>query len=268
MKLREQIVERAWEKKEYYWIFAGNKIPRLISGKARDIEALLDIKNHHDQQVENNKELPNIQAFKEFMSREFPELEIIEEFPIPIDRILWIPMGLVHGLTDQDKKKLWFSLDFYIPQKKLSIQLDSIIGHGEEIQKKRDKAEDIYLKDVYDIDTIRTSQLQFEDKREEECRRLKRLIEDYEDDPRIEFNFTPEFREFFLEYYGAEIRMIEDYYGSKITKEGDEVYIDKSQLSWKTKKLLETEKINSFIMEGIEVTVEENIKYLVRNFVD
>ena len=268
MKLIEQILDRAWEKKEYYWIFAGNKIPRLISRKARNVEALLDIKNHHDQQIENNKELPNVQAFKEFMSGEFPELEIIEEFPIPIDRSLWTPMGQIHGLEDQDREKLWFSLDFYIPQKKLSIQLDSIIGHGEESQKKRDKAEDIYLRDVYDIDTIRTSQLQFEDKREEECERLKKLIEDYEDDPKTEFNFTPEFREFFLEYYEAEIKIIEDYYGSKIEKEGDEVYINKSQMSWRVKKLLEKERINSFVMEGIEVTIEENIKYLVRNFVD
>jgi hypothetical protein len=268
MKLREQILSRAWEKKEYYWIFAGNKIPRLISGKARDVEALLDIKNHHDQQVENNKELPNVQAFKEFMSREFPKLEIIEEFPIPIDRSFWKFIGQIHGLEDQDMEKLWFSLDFYIPQKKLSIQLDSIIGHGEESQKKRDKAEDIYLGNVYDIATIRTSQLQFEDKREEECRRLKKLIRGYEDDPKTKFDFTSEFREFFLEYYGTEIRILEDYYGSKIKKEGDEVYIDKSQMSWKVKKLLEKERINSFVMEGIEVTIEENIKYLVRNFVD
>ena len=264
-----RILDKAWEKKEYYWVFCGNKIPRLISGRAKDIEALLDIKNHHYQQIENNKTLPNVQAFKRFMSEEFPKLKAIEEFPIPIDRSLfWIPLAEKHKLNDQDKRKLWFSLDFYIPQKRLAIQLDSIIGHGKENQKLRDEAEDNYLEEVYEIETIRTSTLQFEDKREEECNRLKRLIEEHKDNPKTEFNFIPEFREFFFEYYGDEIRLIETYYGSKIIKKGDDVYIDKSQLSWKTKKLLETEKINSFIMEGVEVTVEENIKYLVRNFVD
>lgn len=263
----EQILEKAWEKKEYYWMFSGNKIPRLISGKAREVEAFLDIKNHHDQQIENNKELPNVQVFKEFMKSEFRELDFIEEFPIPIDRSIWKPLAEGYRLSDQDKRKLWFSLDFYIPRKRLAVQLDSIVGHGDKNQKKRDKAEDIYLKEVYEIETIRTSQLQFEDKIKDELNHLRELIEECEDNSKTEFDFTPEFKDFFRDYYLMELDIIKNNYGSNITKEGDDVYIDSSKMSWRNKKLLKLERINSFIMEGIEVTVEENIKYLIRNFV-
>lgn len=263
------ILEKLWTRKEYYWDFNGYKIPRIIHPSARKIEAILDIKHHHDQLVKNNKSLPNVSRFKEFMKKEFRGIEVIEEFPIPICTSLW--KEVYKGKSQGTINKTWFSLDFYLPEYGVAIQLDSKIGHGKQENQIRDLSEDIYLWFQHGITTIRSAKLQFDDLFEEEEERLKKEINSLKP-KKVEFDFKDIFIEFIKSYYKTEISFIKRHLlnsliyneitGEKV--QNKDIEFSESNLFSSDRKSLEEITINSFIMEGVELSTRENIKYLYR----
>lgn len=263
------ILEKLWTRKEYYWDFNGYKIPRIIHPSARKIEAILDIKHHHDQLVKNNKSLPNVSRFKEFMKKEFRGIEVIEEFPIPICTSLW--KEVYKGKSQGTINKTWFSLDFYLPEYGVAIQLDSKIGHGKQENQIRDLSEDIYLWYQHGITTIRSAKLQFDDLFEEEEERLKKEIGSLKP-KKIEFDFKDIFVEFIKSYYKTELsfikrHLLDSLIYNEITGEkvqNKDIEFSESKLFSSDRKSLEEITINSFIMEGVELSTRENIKYLYR----
>jgi len=265
------ILEKLWTRKEYYWEFKGYKIPRIIHPSARKIEAILDIERHHEQLIKNNKSLPNVARFKEFMKREFRNIEMIEEFPIPICIPLW--KDIYKGKSKGTINKTWFSLDFYLPEYGIAIQLDSKVGHGRQEDQERDLSEDIYLWYQHGITTIRSAKLQYENLVEEEEDRLKKEIKSLKP-KRIEFDFREIFVEFIKSYYKIELSFIERHLlkgliyneitGEKISNRDIKFSEIESGLFSSDRKSLDEVTINSFIMGGIELSTRENIKYLYR----
>ena len=266
------IKENLWCRKEYFWEFDGYKVPRIISGKSRNIEdVILDIEKNHYNLLENNKELPNVNEFKKFFNSKY-DFKLIEEFPVPINSDIWkdIYRGL-GGKKSSTENKGWFSLDFYIPDLGVAIQLDSKIAHGTNDNKIRDNAEDIYLWSTHDIVTIRSSKLQFEDLRKEEFIRLEKEINSFERKT-LKFDYSEEFIKFIEDYYKEEFGFIRKYLfnnsfyneitGERSDSKKDELVI--SKLPKEDQSFLEETVINSFIMEGIELTRQENISYLYR----
>lgn len=270
------ILEKIWDRKEYYWDFNGYKIPRIIHPGARKIEAVLDIEHHHNQLMSNNKSLPNVIRFKEFMKKEFGNIRVIEEFPVPICSSLWKEIYSDHGGKKPGTiEKTWFSLDFYLPEYGVAIQLDSKIGHGTKDNQIRDLSEDIYLWYQHGITTIRSSKLQFDNLVDEEKERLRKEIKSLKP-KEATLDFKGVFVEFIKSYYEVELGFIKKYLlnnliyneitGEKITNKNIE--ISEKDLSYKDKNSLDDTVKNSFIMGGIELSLRENVKYLFRILFD
>lgn len=270
VNLNNLIKKNIWTNPNYFWEFEGNKIPRLIPEGARHIDECLDIENNHNDLLKQNESLPNVKEFKKILRDYFPNLKVIEEYPIPIKKDRWkLTCKFNQGMDSSEENKNWFSLDFYFPEYGRVIQLDSIIGHGSPEQKIRDKAEDNYLRSSYNLKTFRTSQLQFPEKIEEETERIVKEINSWR---KPNYNFGPldsDYEEIFLDfifsYYKEEIKFLEEELGPLWYKDGDPI-INRHELSEDDQNI--ENRANSFIMKGVMLTFEESLKYFYRTLTE
>lgn len=108
------------------------------------------IKEFRDGQFQRDRDIgnPNPINFRKIIQN-LPEYKWVEEFPIPI-----INQDLWFDLCPQ-KPKCIFSLDVFLPDLGIVIELDSSYHDGKEKQKE-DMARDLYLGKEYDIITYRT----------------------------------------------------------------------------------------------------------------
>lgn len=189
--------------------------------KVEELRNLL-LESRLDRERKFGRDYDNIYKFNE------DKLDYIEQFPILITKSdVWksicSEVGCDKILKDNKGNYYWerslFVLDYYIPKLKLAIELDYDSSHT---CPEYDKARDIYIKEEYEIDTIRFRDYELDPDKTREARiQLNKIIAGKI--PSLEEKQvakTSSFLRFPLFYYKEELDVLEAIKSENIIEDG------------------------------------------------
>lgn len=167
---------------------SGYLVPRKITSKDGNELNLYRIRKKYLEDSEDN---PNTKTLIEFLSTKYPEVNYIQEFPIPM----------------KDFFLNYRCLDFFLPEYGVGIELDS---HYHDDSKDDDTRSDLYIYQKYGVRVLRF-RLASETTKEKDLKELDKFFHTHKP---LGFNFPLEFSDIvaseFRKKYKEEIKELED----------------------------------------------------------